>query len=437
MAWQVLGDGDGTAYAPKIANSVGLSLDSLLEKFFSEGRQLETAIGQLKTQISTDVNALNTAFSPALDTDTKFEEHSVPDDSLSNDLVPPPEIEGSFPDLATIPSIGTAPDPGTVPTWTAPTGLLGSIPSITAFSKTQAAAPDGPSPGNTLLSDAAYTGAFALARDAALQEEQRALWDASHAAAANGIGLPLASKQAALRRAQVARQQAISRAASEQATLKASHLRDDEKWAYEQQLRYWLEERKLELEQWMQEEMHKINAWATLNQRNVEIWATREGRHVEIWANRARTEMDLWRAKAQENRTDAIQRLEAEIARYKEDYTLRLTRWDKEKESITQKFSIQVQAFQQELANEARRLQWKQDTNATELERTKFDVESSLRMQEFAANLSQQAMLAYAGARAEYVKALGSQVSYSASTSGSGSWSNSYSYSESCSKDDC
>jgi hypothetical protein len=277
MAWQVLGDGDDTAFAPKIANSVGLSLDTLLDKALSEGRELESAINGMRNQLTTDIGALYSAFAGV------FAPQNIPS-------APSTTTKPGAPDLAPV------------------------------------------------LDAAAYSGAFSLAHNANLLEQQQALWDSEQGAAANGVGLPTPAKQAMAMRARQLRRQATSRIAAEQAQLQAAHVRDDMKWAYEQRLNHWIEE----------------------------------------------------------NRTTLAQ------------------------------FAAHIQRLQTHLASEAQRLQWESAKDASERS-----------LMELALKISQDALLAYVGARAEYAKSLFATVSYSASTSGGGSWSNSYSYSESCSKDDC
>lgn len=189
MAWTSLPTTEGT-YSLNgniLANSVGTSLDDMLDEANTINSALSTAITELKTQLHTDVSGLTTNFSPSLDTTTVFSSPTTP----------------------------TAP--------------------------TLDAAPTAPTVGTTLLDEAAYSGAFALARDALLEEEQRALWDAAAGAAANGIGLPSSVSQGMILQSEQARRQGTSKVALEQATLKAGHLREDLKWQYTQQLDYYKE----------------------------------------------------------------------------------------------------------------------------------------------------------------------------------------------------
>jgi hypothetical protein len=91
-------------------------------------------------------------------------------------------------------------------------------------------------PSGALLSDQAYDDAFALARDAALQTEQQALWDAAAGAAAGGVGLPYAMKQGAIKQIAQARAQLVNQAALTQSALQATHQREDLRWYYGQKL---------------------------------------------------------------------------------------------------------------------------------------------------------------------------------------------------------
>jgi hypothetical protein len=224
------------------------------------------------------------------------------------------------------------------------------------------------------LDDAAYTGAFALARNAALAQEQRDRWLASEQAAANGIGLPSAASQAMLQQSAAARQQATQRAALEQATLKANHLREDKRWAYEFSLTVWsaVEQNKLALYR------EAVSAWRA----QVEKWVQDNTLALSITSQ----ELQNWQVVQQ----TTLARLQSEIA-----------------------------ILQQKLASEAQKLQWKQDKNATELDRAKFDTESAIKIQEFATTIGQQALLAYAGALAEQFKAWLAAVHYTVGASGS------------------
>lgn len=101
--------------------------------------------------------------------------------------------------------------------------------------------PDVPTAPTTgaILDTAAYTGTFALARDAALAVETADLWAVETGAAANGIGLPVAAILAAQSQIRQKKRQAVSEASLTQATLQATHLRDDTRWSYEQRLAYY------------------------------------------------------------------------------------------------------------------------------------------------------------------------------------------------------
>jgi hypothetical protein len=91
-------------------------------------------------------------------------------------------------------------------------------------------------PSGALLSDQAYTDAFALARDAALQEKERLLWEAGTGSAAGGVGLPYAFKQAAIKQINQAYAQTINQAALTQSATKAKDQREDLRWYYGQKL---------------------------------------------------------------------------------------------------------------------------------------------------------------------------------------------------------
>lgn len=123
----------------------------------------------------------------------------------------------------------TAPGLDTATSFTAPTtATIGTLPT----------APTAPTTG-AILDAAAYSGTFALARDAALAVETADIWQVETGAAANGIGLPIAALLAGKAKAQQVKRQAISEAAMTQATLQASHLREDTRWSYEQRLAYY------------------------------------------------------------------------------------------------------------------------------------------------------------------------------------------------------
>jgi hypothetical protein len=126
----------------------------------------------------------------------------------------------------------------TTTTFTAPTAAsIGTLPG----------APTAPTTG-AILDTAAYSGAFALARDAALAVETADLWTVETGAAANGIGLPAAVVLAAQSQIRQKKRQAISEAALTQATLQASHLREDTRWSYEQRLAYYKDTASVALE---------------------------------------------------------------------------------------------------------------------------------------------------------------------------------------------
>jgi hypothetical protein len=122
-----------------------------------------------------------------------------------------------------------APGLDTTTTFTAPTApTIGSLPTT----------PTAPAIGS-VLDTAAYSGAFALARDAALAVENADLWAAETGAAANGIGMPQASMLAVQSQVRQKKRQAVSEAALSQATLQATHLREDIRWSYEQRIAYY------------------------------------------------------------------------------------------------------------------------------------------------------------------------------------------------------
>jgi hypothetical protein len=91
-------------------------------------------------------------------------------------------------------------------------------------------------PSGPLLNTQAYTDAFALSQDAALQARDLALWDAGTGAAAGGMGLPYAAQQASIRQINQKYAQDINTAALTQSALQASHQREDLRIYYTQKL---------------------------------------------------------------------------------------------------------------------------------------------------------------------------------------------------------
>ena len=345
MAWTNLPTAEGS-YSLNgniMANSLGSTMDDILDEADSINSALSAAIASLESDTQTNITGLGVDFSPTLDTITAFSPPSVP----------------------TVPALADAPDDP---------DALTAFNVVVPTAPTPAATPTAPGTSTTLLDDAAYTGAFALARNAALAQEQRDRWLASEQAAANGIGLPSAASQAMLQQSAAARQQATQRAALEQATLKANHLREDKRWAYEFSLTVWsaVEQNKLALYR------EAVSAWRA----QVEKWVQDNTLALSITSQ----ELQNWQVVQQ----TTLARLQSEIA-----------------------------ILQQKLASEAQKLQWKQDKNATELDRAKFDTESAIKIQEFATTIGQQALLAYAGALAEQFKAWLAAVHYTVGASGS------------------
>jgi hypothetical protein len=323
MAWTNLPTSEG-AYSLNgniMANSLGSTMDDILDEATSLSSALSAAITAMKNDTQTNISDLTSAFAPTLDTLTAF--------------VPPT--------IPTVPTLADAPaDPSAVTTFNV----------VVPTAPTPEATPSAPGVDTTLLDDAAYTGAFDLGRNAALSQEQRGLWLASEQAASNGIGLPMAASQALIQQVTAERQQAIQRAASEQATLKAQHLREDKRFAYEFSLTLWsaVEQNKLGIYR------EQVSAWRA---------------QVEQWAQ--------------------VNTLALSVT------SQSLQNWQVVQSTTLAKFQAGIAKLQQELASQAQRLQWKTDANRTELDRAKYESDAAIQLQQFATQIGQQALLAYAG----------------------------------------
>jgi hypothetical protein len=100
-------------------------------------------------------------------------------------------------------------------------------------------------------------------------------------------------------------------------------------------------------------------------------------------------------------------------------YTYAIQVYQAESQAILSKFTGEIQNYQQRLAEQAQRLQWKENANSTELERGRLNSEDQRKLQEYAVTIGQQASIAYAAALAEQFKAWLGAASYSARTDAS------------------
>lgn len=362
MAWTSLPTTEGSfsLNANILANSVGGSLDDMLDEANSLSAALSTAISDIATNFEASIGSLTVSFVPVLDTTTSFTAPTLP-------TVP------SLPDVPTFADAPDAPADATVLSLT-----LGSAPTVSAT-------PDAPDTDGMLLDATAYTGAFDLGRNNALQSEQLARWRANQGAAASGIGLPLAAQLSANINAEQERKEVVGRIAQEQATLQASHLREDRRFAYTQALAVWQANEQAKVAAY-QAEVQKFSE-------ELRKWVEQNGMNLRVSEQGLRH----WQTVSQQT----IAEFTTEIERLQEDLKNKVT------------------VYQQDMAKQAALLQWRTADNATEMDRAKFATDASIKLQEFAINIAKDGILATAGALAEQFKAWCSQVSFSASTDSS------------------
>lgn len=212
-------EGDWSLDANKFSNNLGQLMDSLAVVAMDINSKLTPAILDIKSSFDDAVDTYTTTYAVV----------------LNGSPYSPADISFSLP-------------------------VLPAKPNMTALG-TQAAAPSAPSPDVRLLDEAAYTGAFALAREAAEQEAIQALWEVGAGAAAGGVGMPYAAKLGAVDQVAQKRAQAIQTAALTQATKMADDLSRDKKWAYEQQLVYWVQVHASLLDWWTKENTLRTTIW--------------------------------------------------------------------------------------------------------------------------------------------------------------------------------
>jgi hypothetical protein len=199
-----------------------------------------------------------------------------------------------------------------------PAPTLATLPAV-------GTAPTAPNPATPLLSDAAYLDAFALLRNAALETEAHDLLAMSMESSAWGEGLPYAAQQAAIVQIQQARSLEVSKAGLALSQKKASDLREDRRWAYEQQLAYWKEIETFLLARWEATTKTDLAVWGeTVRVSTVQF--TNDLALITSKLADAKLGLDSWSAtnkgnleKAKDS-ADAALRLQTEMVRTTAEY---------------------------------------------------------------------------------------------------------------------
>lgn len=358
-----------------VANAIGGMAADAITEAQGVSRALTDAIAAIREQAENDVDALNFEFQPNLDTATQLERPPLP----------------PLPTLPQLPTFGPAPAAplAEASALTEAVTALGAAPEIDAAGA-PGAPPDGPETDGTLLSDAAYSGAWALLRDAALQAETAELWSAGIGVKANGIGLPFPAQQALEQQARQRRAQTIQQAAAEQAQRKASDLREDRRFAYTQALEVYRQ---------------KAAAWQATEQAKVAAFGV------------------------------AVQKFEAQLRAWIEEHGTKLRvseqalkYWQTVEQQTAQRVKYEIDLLQASLGNEwakidrqlqveNARLAWRSASNVEAMQKEKTLLEASQRFQELAVEVSRSATLAVAAGLGEQFKAWFAAVSLSLSAS--------------------